>query len=70
MVEISKVIQVIQVIVVLLILSGILYFTNLFVATLMCCGLFNLMQGKLEASETYFDITKMCSDTKYRAVNE
>jgi molybdopterin/thiamine biosynthesis adenylyltransferase len=46
-----------------------LYFTNLGVATIMCWSFYNIIvRSKLEASEIYFDITKMNTLAQARAV--
>jgi molybdopterin/thiamine biosynthesis adenylyltransferase len=46
-----------------------LYFTNLGVATIMCWSFYNaIVKEKLEASEVYFDITKMNTLAQNRVV--
>lgn len=44
-----------------------LYFTNLYVATLMCCAFYNVVvKEQYERSEVYFDIRTMSADAKIR----
>lgn len=44
-----------------------LYFTNLYVATLMCCAFYNVVVKKeYERSEVYFDVRTMSADSKIR----
>jgi molybdopterin/thiamine biosynthesis adenylyltransferase len=44
-----------------------LYFTNLYVATLMCCAFYNVVVKKeYERSEVYFDVRTMSADAKIR----
>jgi len=44
-----------------------LYFTNLYVATLMCCAFYTVvLKEEYERSEVYFDIRTMSADAKVR----
>jgi molybdopterin/thiamine biosynthesis adenylyltransferase len=44
-----------------------LYFTNLYVATLMCCAFYNVVvKEEYERSEVYFDVRTMSADAKIR----
>ena len=44
-----------------------LYFTILYVATLMCCAFYNVVvKEQYERSEVYFDIRTMTADAKIR----
>ncbi len=47
-----------------------LYFTNLMAASYMCLAFYNVLNGRLNFSEVYFDNVTMKADSKIRKVRE
>jgi len=47
-----------------------LYFTNLMAASYMCTAFYNVLKGRLNFSEVYFDNVTMKADSKIRKVKE